>query len=212
MSTDRLDDAKFAPFDDATLYSFLDGAVDPLTAEAIRASAESMARAEALRREYVRLRTAFDRIDCLETDVLLDHVTGTLSRDSMRAVVAHLEQCPLCSGEAEMLASFREVENELEPETIGERLRRIIATLVSGPGFVGGGQTVELRGGDGEPWIFEAGEALISLVAGVDPELPDRREIAGQVTGVEAAGWTAEVWAAVVEGGDDVEFEVLEGG
>lgn len=195
------EDAAAAGFEDALLYAYIDGDADPDTAAAIAASPEASARADRLRRELLRLQSAFHRIDCPETDDLLDHVVGWLLGERATEVAAHIEDCRICAEEVAEIASFQGPVDDLHEESIADRIRSIVATLVSGPGFNFGAAPVALRG-DGDPWIFEADDAMIALVAGKDQELPDRREISGQVTGVDAVGWMVEVRASAAEGTD----------
>ena len=199
MNGEKMDDAPNVGVDDATLYSYIDGDADPSTVEKIESLPAALLRAERLRREHMRLRAVLHRVECPDTDVLLDHASGWLPLDQKRSVAEHLEVCPRCAEEVAVIAGFPALIDAPEPQTVVDRLHEVIATLVSGPGFVGQLQPVALRGGegaaegDGEPWVFEANGVQIVIEVGPDPEFPDRREIAGQVIGDGTIGLAVEV-------------------
>lgn len=202
-----MDNSGSRRFDDEVLYAFLDAEIDAETAALIAASPAVLSRVERLRSEQRRLRSAFHRVDCPDVDVLLDLAAGRLAPEREREIADHLAECPSCTEEAASIVGFHGAMGAPLSEaavsagrSIAGRVRSIVATLLSGPGLAPGlaGARAELRGNgpeDAEPWIFEADDVMLTLVAGRDAARPERIELTGQVSGPDAAGWWAAVFA-----------------
>jgi hypothetical protein len=204
----RPDDAQAQPhLDDAQLLAYLDGEAGGDAAGHLEACARCRARAARLHRMEGRLAAAAYRRSCPTPQELGEYQLGLVERRLAAGITHHLEEdrCPHCAREIALLQSFLgDLAPEAGPgpvEAAVERVHVAIGRLVSGarnlfrpaqPGFEPAYAGV--RGGGGEPAVFEAEGVRVVVDAQQDAGATDRFILLGLITGVDPAGWTAHLW------------------
>jgi hypothetical protein len=109
-----------------------------------------------------QLRRALYRFDCPAPQLLGEYALALLDPSEHRRVAAHVMDCPRCAEELQTLRTFLTVEPEPSPSVL-DRLRRVIATLVTPPR--GEAVFAELRGTVSAvaPLIFRAEDVTITV-------------------------------------------------
>jgi hypothetical protein len=189
--------------DDTQILMVLDGVADKETREHVHACHVCGARAQYLAHLEDALASSLYRVTCPSPMELGEYHLGGLKRRQAKGITRHIAECPRCAREVAQLRSFLgDLAPEPEPAFL-EQVRVQIARLVSGaasllspprpafaPAYVG------VRGGGGEPAIYEAGGAQVILGAQPNPSAGDRFDLLGLVTGIDYAGLSAHLWQA----------------
>ena len=112
--------------DEIQLLMFLDGEADPQTAEHLETCLLCCVRAEGLRMQEARLKTAFYRNSCPKPLTLGEYRLGTLERDQVAGVTRHVAACPHCGRELARLERFLDdLAPAAEPAWMAEAVERI---------------------------------------------------------------------------------------
>lgn len=149
------------------------------------------------------LKAALHRITCPDSAALGNLHLGLLPEAAATAILAHLAICPHCTREVELLTAFlAETAVSPQPSTV-ERIKIWIARQLPAGGQKGnmlGTPAFALRGDEPGPYMYEAGDAQLSLEVQDDPEHPGRKVILGLVLGIDAQA----VEAKLIEGDEVV--------
>jgi hypothetical protein len=118
-------------------------------------------------------------------------------------IARHLDDCPHCSREVSQLKTYLgDLSADLE-FSLAERIRVLVAKLVPA-----GGQTDPLgppamapafagvRGEEGGPHLYQAGEAQVAIEIQDDAMRGDRKTLLGLVTGMDTSELVAHLWLA----------------
>jgi hypothetical protein len=139
------------------------------------------------------------RMDCPETTELGEYHLGLQESTRRAAIQQHLKSCPHCTRELAEMAHFLE---QLQPELevpLAERVRVLVARLVSGAGFAAGlapSPAYAQRGATQPLRIYQAGAAQLTLETTALPGDPQRRVLLGLLVGLESGGMLAGLWRA----------------
>lgn len=143
------------------ILAHLDGEDLPHVAAYLQTSPEGAALAAEYRALQGNLVGALYRHDCPPTQRLGDYALRLLAPADQVAIAAHVTTCPLCADELAQIRAFLTVEVGPPPIGIGERARRLVATLLDAAP-VGAGAA--LRGSDtGSTLTFRAEGFTITL-------------------------------------------------
>jgi hypothetical protein len=161
----RLDSGGVTP---EHLIAFIDGEAPPLIAARIRASPTLSATADGYAKTQWALQQRLSRFACPSPHQLGEFALDLLAPQERTRVAAHLIACPRCTTELQTLRAFL---GESAERSIGvaERMRRIVATLVSPPSSM----RAAVRGmGEVAPRSYRAADVTITLdvVAGKGQE------------------------------------------
>lgn len=185
--------------DDADLLAYLDGNAKEEVVERIESSDLYRARLNELKEQEQRLRALLYRGTCPEAHELGKFEMKMLNAERAALVAQHVDTCPRCAMELVSLRDFfRDVAPDLEYSLV-ERVRVLIARLVSDLDRLGGDRQpapllVGVRGeGDG-PLIYEVEDVQVSMEVQEDAGSAGRKSVLGLVTGAEAKGWQATLW------------------
>jgi len=189
--------------DDQRLLAYLDGEGDPQVLAHLQRCSFCREKAKRLARVQGQLAARLYRAACPRSEQVGEYHLGLLDADRAASIGMHLEECPLCRRE---LAQLRGFLGELAPQVqLGtrERLQIWIAQLVRrvdeaypppAPSLVPAYASV--RGVEGAPAIYRAGDAQLTLEAQADVLAPGRRALLGLVTGIGAEGSEVHLWHA----------------
>lgn len=134
------------------------------------------------------------RVTCPDTLELSEYAGGLLSSDRIAMLELHLETCPKCRQELNLLRAFM-AEDDLpaadnsQSDSFVDRLqrpfRRLIAIIHESnvPGFAG---QMALRGTVGDQLVYEVEDVQIVIDIQSDPANQNLRVIYGLVLGLEA--------------------------
>lgn len=144
----------------AELVAHIDGDAPELA----RRIADDPASAETAS-EYARLqrglRRALYRFDCPASHALGEYALRLSAAAESARIAAHLRDCLRCADEFRQIGEFMAADNPAPAPQPGERLRRLVATLLPRPGAAG---AFALRGGpDPAPRTYEAEGLTITL-------------------------------------------------
>lgn len=187
--------------DDGTLLAYLDGEGDQKVSAHLEQCQYCRERAEQLGRLQERVRAGMYRIDCPTSMELGEYQLGVLADARSRVIARHLKDCPHCGREVGQLKAYLgDLSADLE-FSLGERIRVLVAKLLPtggqtnplgaptlAPAFAG------LRGEDGGPRLYQAGEAQVAIEIMDDPMHGDRKMILGLVTGMATSELVAHFW------------------
>jgi anti-sigma factor RsiW len=152
------------------------------------------------------LAAALYRRSCPSPDELGEYQLGLLDRNRTAAITRHLSECPHCARELAQLQRFLldDLAPEAEPSPVEAALERVqvaVGRLVGGarnllrppepafaPVYAG------VRGGGGEPAMYDAEGVQVIASAAADNQTPDRSTLIGLVAGLDPAGFTAYLW------------------
>lgn len=184
---------------DADLLAYLDGEADENVAQKIEASTIYDQRLQELARQERSLVAGLYRSSCPEAHELGEYHMELLPGERAALVAQHLEDCPHCALELRELRAYL---GELAPEldfSLLERVRVLVARLVPELQSLSGGlqpapALAGMRGEENRPYLYEAGEAQISLEVQDDSNNIGRKSVLGLVMGVEASDWQASLW------------------
>jgi len=106
------------------------------------------------------LRSSLYRFDCPDAHTLGEYQIGVLDPQESMRIGGHAAQCDECQADLRLLRQFLAEPIEV-PETLGERARRIVATLFRpAPGLAYSG----VRGApDSATQVYQAGNVTITL-------------------------------------------------
>lgn len=192
---------------DRELLTYIDGEADHRVVAHLERCPYCREKSHHLARLQDRLAAQLYRITCPSPVKLGEHHLGVLPRDQAAAVARHLAECPHCSRE---VAQLKDYLTELAPalelsplERVKERTRVLVARLVNGgleagllgqpalaPAYAG------VRGGEREPYLYQADDVQIAIEVQDDAEQLDRKVILGLVIGMELGGLKAHLWQA----------------
>jgi hypothetical protein len=184
---------------DADLLAYLEGEADESVAQEIEASTSYDERLRELARQERTLVAGLYRSSCPEAHELGEYHMELLPGERAALVAQHLEDCPHCALELRELRAYLD---ELAPEldySLLERVRVLVARLAPEFDSLSGGlqpapALAGIRGEENRPYLYEAGEAQISLEVQDDADSAGRKSVLGLVMGVEAGDWQATLW------------------
>lgn len=184
--------------DDIKLFNHLDGEVNDEVARHIKQCPYCDNNAKRLARLQNGLKARLYRIDCPAPDELGEYHLRLLEHDRVEIVRDHLGKCLLCQRELAQLEEFMYDEMPVPEISTMERIRVLVAHLSQGgargigqPAFAGvRGET------DGPSYVYEAGDAQVSIEVQDDPEQPDRKILLGLIIGIESGEMKVQLWQA----------------
>jgi hypothetical protein len=147
------------------IVAYVDGEAPARVVDHLRGCPVCQAEASRAAQTQRRLRHALYRFDCPSPQTLGDYALTVLEPDAQRQAAAHIMQCPRCTEELQTLRSFLSVEPALQPGPL-ERLKRVVATLISPPDTAPAMAYAGLRGTDASAvQTYQAGGLTITLSA-----------------------------------------------
>jgi hypothetical protein len=121
--------------------------------------------AQAIATTQVGLRQALYRFDCPPPHQLGEYELDVVEPDERQRIASHAAECEPCGTELRMLRQFLATEPPV-PETLFERARRVIATLlVPRPGLALAG----IRGAETQVRVYQVDGARLSIGPGTTP-------------------------------------------
>ncbi len=192
---------------DRELLTCIEGEADPQMMAHLEQCLHCREKAHRLTRLQDRLTAQLYRITCPSPLELGEYHLGLLPRDQAAAVARHLAECPHCAREVAQLTDYlAELAPTMEPgllEQVKERVKVLVAHLVNG-GLAAGLLTqptltpayAGIRGGEGEPFLYQADDVQIATEVQDDAERPGRKVLLGLVIGMEPSGVKAHLWQA----------------
>ena len=152
---------------DRQLLTYIDGEADHEVVAHLERCPHCREKARRLSRLQDHLMTRLYRATCPPPVELGEYYLDVLPRDQAAAVAQHLGECPHCARELAQLKGYlAELATAEEPgpvERTRERVRVLVARLVSGGGEVGllgrpalAPAYVGVRGKEGEPYLYQA--------------------------------------------------------
>jgi hypothetical protein len=168
---------------DASLLKYLDGEANSAEAQTIDASEEMLQRSQQLASEQKMWQSALYRVQCPSSITLGEFNLQLLSHAEKRTVEAHVDTCPLCTGELAEMKSFMGETAQNKLKEILESGKRIVAELLETPI---GEAAMQTRGAGLGTRIYIAGGLQFSLSAQPDPSDEKLKSIIGLATGEEA--------------------------
>jgi hypothetical protein len=192
---------------DRELLMYIDGEANHQVVAHLERCSHCREKAHRLARLQGRLTSQLYRLTCPSPVELGEYRLGLLPRDQAAAVARHLAECPHCAREAAQLTDYlAELAPTLEPGLLAqvkERVKVLVAHLVNGglatglltqptltPAYAG------IRGGEGEPFLYQADDVQIAAEVQDDAERPDRKVLLGLVIGMEPSGVKVHLWQA----------------
>lgn len=192
--------------DDVELLMALDGEAGAEVTMHLSQCPQCQLRAAELAAEQRRITQQLWRAACPPALELGEHSMGLLSADRSAAIQQHIAACPYCTQELAQLAHFMDSPDPyLHPaplETLQRRVNVLVARLTSASQQVAGlfgaptltPSLAGLRGADGEPLTYEAGDLEIILEVQDHGGQPGNKTLAGLVVGMDDASMTAHLW------------------
>lgn len=191
--------------DDVKLLAYADGEADAQVVMHVESCPHCREKAHRLSHLQERLTAQLYRIACPSPIELGQHHLNILSGNQAAAVAQHLAECPHCARELAQLQTFLdEVAPSLEPglpEQVRERVRVLVARLVSGgkkgnrtrspalvPAYAG------LRGEETGPYLYQADDIQIAIE--IQDDAQNRKVLLGLLTGADSGGLQAHLWQA----------------
>jgi hypothetical protein len=139
------------------------------------------------------LKSTLYRITCPDSLELGDYYLGLLPKNKATEIRQHLDECPHCTRELNLLESYlKDLASELD-YSLEERVMIWIARLIPQPS----GElspALGLRGERGKTLHYQAGDAQLTLEA--QDGLYGRKTLFGLLLGVDPAGFQAHLWQA----------------
>jgi anti-sigma factor RsiW len=208
-------DCLFPPaLTDFQLLKLLDGDASQPEQEHLSRCTACQARAAQLKAEMQRLSAGNYRSLCPSAMQLSEFHVGSLPDKQAALIAAHMHICPECRREIEHLAHFLAVTQAAEPKPTGalERVRVLLAELITAPGSAGLAYQPALAGVRGEAGsrarIYAADGLQISL------EIQDallgagRKMIVGLAIGEIQPASRVTLWQAGKQAGEAALDEV----
>jgi hypothetical protein len=184
---------------DGQLLAYLDGEVGSNVAAHLTLCPSCRGRAGQLARLLGRMTLSLYRFDCPEPAELGEYHLGLVPTARAVELAEHLVHCPHCRTETAQLQDFLvDTARDLEPSIV-ERVRILVARLLTGGSTAGPTLTPALagfRGGYDAPLVFEAGDIQITLTAEPSEKAPDRHTLFGLVIGLESPEAQVQLWQA----------------
>lgn len=155
---------------DAELLAYLDD--DAQWTDHIRHCADCQTRLQELRSEETMLTAQFHRVQCPDPLELGEYALHLLSGPRQNEIKQHMASCPHCSTEVSQLQDYLKllvpVNQKNGLQTAAERVRVLVARLLSGPGDALLPPALQpamagIRGASTAPQIFEAGDFQIVI-------------------------------------------------
>jgi hypothetical protein len=188
------------------IVAYVDGEAPVRVVDHLRSCPACQAEASRAAQTQHRLRQVLYRFDCPSPQQLGDYALTVLEPDARRQVASHVIECPRCAEELQTLRMFLNVEPEPQPGPL-ERLRRVVATLVSPPATAPAMAYAGLRGTSvSAVQTYQAGGLTVTLGAspktrrgpailsglilwdGGGPEVDREAMAGGEVVLIDAAG------------------------
>ncbi len=176
--------------DAGSLLAYWDDAVSADVRRQIEGNPELMARARQLRSADASLSKVLARATCPTGAELGDYQHGLLDDEENHRIARHAAECPHCARELVQMADFMdEVREDVDPGWL-ERIKIVVAELLSGPG-----PSLDLppsarlapigvRGAsEDRNWVFAAGDYHVSITARDDASGPGAITLVGLVLG-----------------------------
>ncbi len=136
---------------------------------------------------------AMYRITCPDSHTLGEFKLGILTSEAAQPIVAHIEICPLCRQELELLnnylASPPNFEPQENPTSKNNPLQTLIAKLIPPPLA-----SVGIRGDQEDPLVFETGGWQITIDIQKDINQPGHLSLLGLISGGEFTEGKVKVW------------------
>ncbi|MCE7979754.1 MAG: hypothetical protein DYG89_01065 [Caldilinea sp. CFX5] len=117
------------PYDEVTLLDYLTGLTTTVIATAIENSVACRQAARQLAYELGPLLTAAHRLHCPDVETLIAYHQRELTGSKQLVISRHLQQCPLCQAELQMLKATDEEAIEPQPSII----RQVIEAIFQSP-------------------------------------------------------------------------------
>ena len=186
------------PIADRDLLAYLDGETWEGVAIHLAQCPHCRERAEELARWQQALTVRLYRHECPSALALGEYHLGLLPPHEAAGVKAHLAACPHCRREVAELDAYLgglqpSVASHLLDGTV-ERVRLVIARLLSPPGPAFSPAYAGVRGEEQAPALYEAEEMQVAIEIEDDIEVPGRKVILGLVIGAEPPGGEALLW------------------
>jgi hypothetical protein len=192
---------------DRQLLTYIDGEADHEVVAHLERCPRCREKARRLSRLQDHLMTRLYRATCPPPVELGEYYLDVLPRDQAAAVAQHLVNCPHCARELAQLKGYlAELATAEQPgplERITERVRVLVARLASGGVEVGllgrpalGPAYVGVRGGEGEPYLYQVDEVQVAVEVQDDADRPGHKMVLGLIIGIEPGGLDAHLWRA----------------
>lgn len=143
------------------------------------------------------------RISCLSSQELTNYYFGHLSKERIVEVSHHLQTCPHCAEEYAQLTSYLiTLDEEYFPEPLSSwqkaasRVQTLVAELIdgiTGPSQVPAWNLLGSQGA-GDPIVFRAGDAQITIQIEEDDDMPNRHMLIGLIVGIEPDKSRLRIW------------------
>jgi len=182
---------------DSQLLTYLDGEDDNDLKSHLKGCPYCRDRARRLANLQNRLVSRLYRLTCPSSMELGDYHLRMLPANQALVVAQHLRECPHCAREVSQLGSYL---SDLTSETnLPGKVNAIIAQLIHGGSSaqdsgVSDPAFASLRGGDDEPFIYQADHVQIAIEVQEDVEQPGRRILLGLITGLKSNGFMMEAY------------------
>ena len=194
---------------DQTLLAYLDGEVEPELVEQIENSPTCLKRVQELAQLQDQLLQGLYRHTCPDSTELGEYHLSMLSKGKTQAIKKHLAQCPHCTRELAELVRFMGTEHAAVAPNLSERVRVLVAQLVSGlqSGLPAPAPAYALRGIERGILVYQVDDIQVNLDIQPNPESPGDKNILGLITGHPAQGYQVNL---MVEGSSIASAEVDE--
>ena len=175
---------------DAELLAYLDD--NAHWTDHINQCTDCQTRLQTLRAEETFLTAQLYRVQCPTSLELGEYVLHLLSGPRQNEIKRHMTSCPYCEAEASQLQDYLK---QLSPanqrnglETAVERVRVLVARLLSGPGDALMPPVLQpamagIRGTSAAPQVFEAGDFQIVIETQDDLTQPGTHSLLGLLLG-----------------------------
>lgn len=193
---------------DSELLAYLAGDATPSTTAHLAECTLCRQQAEVLAAQEKQLTTSLYRSQCPSPLTLSEYQIGFLSAAETRVIDLHLQHCPHCRHELQILTNYLEAVAptlEIEPSpTLWERSRTLVTRLVEelpNLGMFNGLSTgnawaaAGLRGAMGTQLVYAADEVQVVIEVQPDLQHPAQRMLLGLLLGLETPQTvTAQLW------------------
>lgn len=165
---------EFASVEPEEVLAYVDGEATERVADRIRTSPTLMALADEYTRIQSSLRRRLRRFDCPPSVSLGEYELDMLTVAERTRIASHVQDCPHCAGELRILRQFLGDRMPNPPIVASDRLRRIVAHLVSPPRFASAHWALRSAAG-GSEMTFSTEE--VSIVLASEPHTQEGRWI-----------------------------------
>lgn len=184
--------------EDWQIVSYIDGEADDTVIAHIEQCSFCRQKADQWGVVQKNMRRRLYRHSCPSPMELGEYHLELLPPPQKMVVTQHLRECPVCRREVAQLEKFMQ-EPTPQPDII-QSVRVLVAKLISGKGVIQD-QTglslspvsVDLRGDEDEPFIYQAGNVKIVIDVQDDVEQIGNKVLLGLVTGLESKEFIVQV-------------------